>query len=189
MLFTFTLGRPLMVLVEKLDELGKPAWIALIVLGFMAWWPVGLVALAFFLGSGRMGCGYRRNGGQWQSHWQSKMERMQEKMDRMRSKMEGAGSGNWWGAPPSSGNRAFDDYRDRNASAPGRRAARVQGVSGAAALCQGQVGVRPVHERTPQPSAEREVPSRRSRKPETSLRIVTSSFGPSISSRWAARAF
>ncbi len=100
-----------MVLVEKLDELGKPAWIALIVLGFMAWWPVGLVALAFFLGSGRMGCGYRRNGGQWQSHWQSKMERMQEKMDRMRSKMEGAGSGNWWGVPPSSGNRAFDDYR------------------------------------------------------------------------------
>ena len=35
---------------------------------------------------------------------------MQEKMDRMRSKMEGAG-GDWWGTPPSSGNRAFDDYR------------------------------------------------------------------------------
>ena len=60
-----------------------------------------------------MGCSYRRNGGQWQSHWQSKMERMQEKMDRMRSKMEGAGSGSWWGTPPSSGNRAFDDYRAR----------------------------------------------------------------------------
>jgi hypothetical protein len=100
-----------MVLVEKLDELGKPAWIALMVLGFMAWWPIGLLVLAFFLGSGRMGCSYRRNGGQWQSHWQSKMERMQEKMDRMRSKVEGAGGGNWWGTPPSSGNRAFDDYR------------------------------------------------------------------------------
>jgi hypothetical protein len=32
-----------MVLVDKLDEIGKPAWIALIVLGFMAWWPVGLL--------------------------------------------------------------------------------------------------------------------------------------------------
>jgi hypothetical protein len=94
-----------MVLVEKLDELGKPAWIALIVLGFMAWWPVGLLILAFFLGSGRMGCAYRH--GNWQGHWQSKMQRMQEKMDRMRSRMEGAG----WGATPSSGNRAFDEYR------------------------------------------------------------------------------
>jgi hypothetical protein len=83
-----------MVLVDKLDEIGKPAWIALIVLGFMAWWPVGLLALAFFLGSGRMGCSYR-HGGNWQAHWQSKMEHMQ----------------GWWGTPPSSGNRAFDEYR------------------------------------------------------------------------------
>lgn len=49
------------------------------------------------------------------SRWQNKMERMQGKMDRMRSKMDdlsGAGSGGgWWGASPSSGNRAFDDYR------------------------------------------------------------------------------
>ena len=96
-----------MVLVDKLDEIGKPAWIALIVLGFMAWWTVGLLALAFFLGSGRMGCSYR-HGGNWQAHWQSKMERMQGKMDRMRSKMEGR---DWWGTPPSSGNRAFDEYR------------------------------------------------------------------------------
>jgi hypothetical protein len=44
-----------MVLVEKLDELGKPAWIALMVLGFMAWAPLGIVTLAFFLGSGRNG--------------------------------------------------------------------------------------------------------------------------------------
>ena len=36
------------------------------------------------------------------------MERMQGKMDRMRSKMEGR---DWWGTPPSSGNRAFDEYR------------------------------------------------------------------------------
>jgi Protein of unknown function (DUF2852) len=100
-----------MVLVDKVDELGKPAWIALAVLGFVAWWPIGLAVLAFTIGSGRMGCSHHRNGSTWQGRWQSKMERMQEKMDRMRGKMESAGSGNWWGTPPSSGNRAFDDYR------------------------------------------------------------------------------
>ncbi len=28
-----------MELAQKLDSYGKPAWIALTVLGFMAWWP------------------------------------------------------------------------------------------------------------------------------------------------------
>ena len=103
-----------MVLVDKLDELGKPAWIALMVLGFFAWWPLGLVILAFILGSGRMSCWNHRSDGHWDSHmgrWQSKMARMQEKMDRMRDKMERPRGANWWGQPPSSGNRAFDEYR------------------------------------------------------------------------------
>jgi hypothetical protein len=104
-----------MVLVDKLDEFGKPAWIALAVLGFIAWWPIGLAILAFSLGSGRMGCWHRQSGGRWEHHmsrWQSKMERMQEKMDRVRAKMDSARSGSdWWGSSPSSGNRAFDDYR------------------------------------------------------------------------------
>src|SRR6476646_952307 len=97
MLFTFTKGGPVMVLVEKLDELGKPAWIDLMVLGFFVWWPLGLVTLAFILGSGRMarGCwGHNYDGGRWERHmgrWQSKMERMQEKMDRLRSRMEQRG--------------------------------------------------------------------------------------------------
>ena len=107
-----------MVLVEKLDEIGKPAWIALMILGFIVWWPLGLVTLAFFLGSGRMamGCwGHQHDGSRWQRNmgrWQWKMERMQEKMDRLRNRMErGANSPGWWGEGPSSGNRAFDDYR------------------------------------------------------------------------------
>jgi len=109
-----------MVLVDKLDELGKPAWIALAVLGFIAWWPVGLAVLAFSIFSGRfgsrsMGCWPRQDGrsDNHMSRWQWKMERMQEKMDRVRSKMDQArgSSGNWWGTPPSSGNHAFDDYR------------------------------------------------------------------------------
>lgn len=107
-----------MVLVEKLDEIGKPAWIALMILGFIVWWPLGLVTLAFILGSGRMamGCwGHQHDGSRWQRNmgrWQWKMERMQEKMDRLRSRMErGANGPGWWGEAPSSGNRAFDDYR------------------------------------------------------------------------------
>jgi Protein of unknown function (DUF2852) len=97
-----------MPITAKLDEFGKPAWIALTVLGFMAWWPVGLAVLAFTIGSGRMGCGYR--GGN--DRWQHKMERMQSKMDWMRSKMSGDNpAGSPWSSAPSSGNRAFDDYR------------------------------------------------------------------------------
>ncbi len=93
-----------MPLIAKLDELGKPAWIVLIVLGFMAWWPIGLFILAMALGSGRMACGYY--GGH--DRWQHKMERMQSKMDRVRERM--GRSGGFW-QPPSSGNRAFDEYR------------------------------------------------------------------------------
>ena len=91
-------------LTAKLDGFGKPAWIALIILGFMAWWPLGLVVLAFTIGSGRMGCGF--HGGH--DRWQHKMERMQRKMDWMRSRMGGAGP---WNSTPTSGNRAFDEYR------------------------------------------------------------------------------
>ncbi len=84
-----------MPLVAKLDELGKPAWIALMVLAFIVFWPLGLAILAFVLWSGRMSCGsYGSYGG-----WQHKMERMQSKMDR------------FWSQAPTSGNRAFDEYR------------------------------------------------------------------------------
>ena len=104
-----------MPITAKLDEFGKPAWIALTVLGFMVWWPVGLATLAFTIGSGRMGCGFR--GGQ--DRWQHKMERMQHKMDWMRSRMNGGAptggaptGGGFWGGAPTSGNRAFDEYRN-----------------------------------------------------------------------------
>ena len=93
-----------MPITAKLDELGLPAWIALMVLGFMVWWPVGFVLLAFIIGSGRMGCGRHSI-----ERWENKMSRMQEKLEQMRGR---ASSGTWgWGQPPSSGNRAFDEYR------------------------------------------------------------------------------
>ena len=104
------ISEAVMPIVAKLDELGRPAWIALMILGFFFWWPIGLAMLAFIIGSGRMSC--------WNHHsmdrWQRKVERMQDKMERMRGRMGagfGSGSGDWWGQPRSSGNRAFDEYR------------------------------------------------------------------------------
>ena len=101
-----------MPIAAKLDEYGKPAWIALIVLGFMVFWPLGLAVLAFTIWSGRMGCGYYAGHGHGYGHdrWQHKMERMQRKMDWMRAKM-GGGAASAWSHGPSSGNRAFDEYR------------------------------------------------------------------------------
>ena len=80
-----------------------PGWIAVTVLGFIIWWPIGLALLFFTLGSRKMGC--------WsnQDRFANKMERMQYKMERMRGRMERSGFG--FGGPPSSGNRAFDEYR------------------------------------------------------------------------------
>ncbi len=95
---------------DRMDEYGRPAWIAATILGFLIWWPVGLSLLAFALWSGRMGCGRYS-----MERWQAKMGRMQEKMDLMRNRMEGAGGfgsrGFGFGQPASSGNRAFDEYR------------------------------------------------------------------------------
>src|SRR5919206_3673442 len=83
-----------------------PAWIVLLILGFIVWWPVGLAILAFTFWSRNMGC---YSG----ERWQRKMGRMEEKMGRMREKMERFGSHGFgpWGAPRSSGNHAFDEYR------------------------------------------------------------------------------
>jgi len=92
---------------RMLDSPWHPGWIAVTVLGFIFWWPIGLALLFFTLGSRKMGC--------WnhQDRWANKMERMQYKMERMRNHMEtwqayrrGFGFG-----PSSSGNRAFDEYR------------------------------------------------------------------------------
>jgi len=85
-----------MPIVAKLDELGKPAWIAVMILAFWCWWPLGLATLAFIYWSRRMSC------------WNHGMDRWEQKMERMRRKM---GGGDWWRYAPSSGNRAFDEYR------------------------------------------------------------------------------
>jgi hypothetical protein len=82
-----------MPLVAKLDDLGKPAWIVLMIVGFVYWWPIGLATLAFLIGSGRM-ASWKCGG----------MSRWHGGMDQMRN------PGTWW-QPSRSGNQAFDDYR------------------------------------------------------------------------------
>jgi len=79
-------------IVEKLDEYGKGAWIALIVLGFWTFWPIGLVALMFVVFSGRTRAWKMQRRGQWYN--------------------TGCRSRGWsFGAAPTSGNAAFDEYR------------------------------------------------------------------------------
>ncbi len=88
--------------VATLDDYGKPAWIAVMVAGFILFWPVGLAVLAYLLWSGRMGCG--RYGGDM-SRWQ---QRMADRWDR---KMQRWGH-DFRGGFASSGNVAFDEYRE-----------------------------------------------------------------------------
>src|ERR1700681_252348 len=89
---------------HMLESPWHPGWIAVTVLGFIFWWPIGLALLFFTLGSRRRGC-WSHDG------FENKMERMQYKMERMRNRMERHGFGFRGFGPPSSGNRAFDEYR------------------------------------------------------------------------------
>jgi hypothetical protein len=80
--------------VAKLDEVPKPIWIALMILGFMVYWPIGLLVLAYLIWGRRMGCWSYGRVGRWHN----------DGKDRF------AGAGRWHG--PTSGNRAFDEYRE-----------------------------------------------------------------------------
>lgn len=75
--------------VQSLDDYGKPAWIALMVVSFIIFWPVGLAVLFYLIWSGRMGCKSRK--------WKNSAEK---KWNRARSAFR------------STGNTAFDEYRE-----------------------------------------------------------------------------
>ena len=75
--------------VETIDQYGKGAWIALMVLGFILFWPIGLALLAYLIWSGRMGCHGRRHRAWSANRWHKEK-----------------------GWSSSSGNSAFDEYRE-----------------------------------------------------------------------------
>ena len=87
-----------MFLLEKIDQIGKPAWIALTIVGFWLAWPLGLAALAFAGLSGRIfgfGCAAP---GRWYNTENAPRRRG---ACGWRRRMRHGGSGN----------AAFDDYR------------------------------------------------------------------------------
>jgi hypothetical protein len=92
--------------VARIDDFGRPAWIALMVVGFIVFWPAGLAVLAYMLWSGRMGCGRYGDLAHWQERaaerWDRKRERWERNMQRW---------GRHGGMRPT-GNRAFDEYRE-----------------------------------------------------------------------------
>ncbi|TWT00285.1 DUF2852 domain-containing protein [Reyranella sp. CPCC 100927] len=77
-----------------LDNLSKPAWAGLLVLSFILFWPVGAALLAYLIWSRRMNC------------WKHRAPRWHEQQ-------RNAGMSGWYrGHYRSSGNAAFDEYRD-----------------------------------------------------------------------------
>jgi hypothetical protein len=95
--------------------------ILLMILGFIAWWPIGLLILAVLVAKGRLG--YRRDPmlamdgpmyhwGHCTDRWEGKLQKLQDKMDRVRDRMDRVRvPSGWRGEPRSSGNHAFDEYR------------------------------------------------------------------------------
>jgi Protein of unknown function (DUF2852) len=78
-----------------LEEIPRPAWIALMVLAFIVYWPLGLAILAYLIWSRRMSCWGHHRG------WPNS-RRYTEAAQRWCGPRRGA----------SSGNRAFDEYRE-----------------------------------------------------------------------------
>ena len=87
-----------MELTRKLDEHGKGAWIAVMVLSFIIFWPAGLAILAYLIWSGRMSCWKMGGPGRWYYRRRGGAEHRDQEAGRY----DGA----------SSGNHAFDEYRE-----------------------------------------------------------------------------
>ena len=92
-------------LMARLDDIGKPAWITLMVLGFIIHWPIGLAILAYIIWSGRMNCWRHGGQGRWQNEG---TERFYEKASSWCGRRAGWRSRGGW---TTSGNSAFDEYR------------------------------------------------------------------------------
>ena len=99
--------------------------LVLMIVGFLWWWPLGLLILGYLIarhkfgfwrrpiyaGNGPMNWDCSMTWDRGMDRWERKMARAQEKMERARSMMEGFRSRGGWFGSSTSGNHAFDDYR------------------------------------------------------------------------------
>ena|SRR5688572_11205778 len=83
-----------MQIAAKLDDYGKPAWIAVMIASFIIFWPLGLGVLIYLIWSGRMGF-WRDAGRDFTGQ----------------ARRHGCGWQRSFRAPPSTGNHTFDEYR------------------------------------------------------------------------------
>jgi len=86
-------------LLARMDEYGKTAWLGLTVLAFWIAWPLGLVIFAFLVGSGRTRA------------WREDTRVSRGLWFNLRGAAEGRASWSGAAASQSSGNNAFDAYR------------------------------------------------------------------------------
>jgi hypothetical protein len=93
-------------LMERLDDIPRPAWIALVVVSFIVFWPIGLALLIYLKWSGRMFCSRHARWGAWNTpDGRSEGRAAREEFRAWRR-------GNRWGRHGGSGNVAFDEYRE-----------------------------------------------------------------------------
>ena len=97
----------------RIDDFGRPAWLVLMVLGFIVYWPIGLAILAYIIWSGRMGCAGRYGDMQdWRDRAAARWERRREHWERHMGRWgHRHGRGHGRGPFRQTGNRAFDEYR------------------------------------------------------------------------------
>jgi hypothetical protein len=120
--------------IARIDDFGRAAWIVLMVLGFVVYWPIGLAILAYIIWSGRigmwrgpMGCGWHGGRGgdveEWRTRAIERVNRMAEHWEHRRARREerrrhwggphgGGPRGGRSGSMGETGNRAFDEYRN-----------------------------------------------------------------------------
>ena len=97
-------------IVTKLDEGGKFAWIATMIVSFVIFWQAGLAILAYMIWSGRMGCRNHAYEVGMRSDWRSYREEWRARKREMRDTFR-AERHRFWNTQQSSGNTAFDDYK------------------------------------------------------------------------------
>ncbi len=96
-------------LAARVDDFGKPAWIALMILGFVVFWPIGLAILGYMIWSRRMGCWQGR--GRW---YRAERDEERQAYRDMKRAWKEQWRARWHGEHhvSTSGNSAFDEYRN-----------------------------------------------------------------------------